>query len=147
MYALSNRKQQFYELLRTTFPGTDFRLYETPLYHFNRKQHCGEEGCVTEWDHHVFTIGLEEDKEKQALYMKYHENQRKEWPEVSEGFCRAQFQQLQVFRNGSQLMLIISIPRGENLDELNKLTTKDNPRVEEWNAIMKTLQNKIEKSY
>lgn len=147
MYALSNRKQQFYELLRTTIPETDLRLYETPLYNFNRKQHCGEAGCVTEWDHHVFTIGLKEDKEKQALYMKYHENQWKEWPEVSEGFCRAQFQQLQVFRNGNQLMLFISIPRGENLDELNKLTTKDNPRVEEWNAIMKTLQNKIEKSF
>lgn len=147
MYAISNRKQPFYELVKSTFPGKEIRLYETPLYNFNRKHHCGEAGCITEWDHHVFTIGLEEDPAKQEQYMKYHENQWKEWPEVSEGFCRARFQQLQVFRNGSQLMLIISIPKGENLDELNQLTTRDNPRVDEWNAIMKTLQKQVEKSY
>lgn len=146
MYALSNRKQQFYELVTTTFPDTGICLYDTPLYNFNRKQHCGETGCVTEWDHHLFSIGLAEDPAKQEQYMRYHENQWKEWPEVSEGFCRAQFQQLQVFRNGNRLMLIISIPRGEDLDELNKWTTKDNPRVDEWNAIMRTLQKGIEKS-
>ncbi|MNT93700.1 hypothetical protein D3C72_2352410 [compost metagenome] len=41
-------------------------------------------------------------------------------------------------------MLIISIPKGENLDKLNPKTTENNPRVEDWNAIMKKYQTGIE---
>ena len=45
---------------------------------------------------------------------------------------------------GRQLMLIISIPKGENLDKLNPKTTQNNPRVDEWNALMKKYQSGIE---
>ena len=41
-------------------------------------------------------------------------------------------------------MLIISIPKGESLDKLNPLTTKNNPRVDEWNKIMEKYQEGIE---
>jgi L-rhamnose mutarotase len=146
MYGLSNRKQQFYQLVTTTYPDAAARLYETPLYTFNRKQHCGQEGCVTEWEHIIYTAQLVDDIAKQEQYVQMHKEQWEKWPEVSEGFCKAQFQQLQVYRNGRQLMLIISIPKGEDLDELNKLTTADNPRVDEWNRIMQTLQTGIDEA-
>ncbi|WNH09423.1 L-rhamnose mutarotase [Thalassobellus suaedae] len=64
-------------------------------------------------------------------------------PEVAQGFCNADFQQLQVFKNGRQLMLIISIPKGESLDKLNPKTTENNPRVYDWNALMKKYQTGI----
>ena len=66
-----------------------------------------------------------------------------EWPEVAKGFCAASFQQLLVFRNGRQLMLVISIPKGESLDELNPKTTENNPRVNDWNELMKKYQEGI----
>jgi hypothetical protein len=40
-------------------------------------------------------------------------------------------------------MLVISIPKGENLDTLNPLTTKDNPKMDEWNDLMKKYQEGI----
>jgi hypothetical protein len=40
-------------------------------------------------------------------------------------------------------MLIISIPKGESLDKLNPRTTANNPRVDEWNKIMKKYQEGI----
>lgn len=40
-------------------------------------------------------------------------------------------------------MLVISIPKGESLDKLNPLTTKNNPKVDEWNKIMAKYQEGI----
>lgn len=40
-------------------------------------------------------------------------------------------------------MLIISIPKGESLDRLNPKTTENNPRVDDWNRIMKKYQEGI----
>ncbi|MNY53317.1 hypothetical protein D3C86_1890620 [compost metagenome] len=42
------------------------------------------------------------------------------------------------------MILVISIPKGENLDKLNPKTTENNPRVDEWNALMKKYQTGIE---
>lgn len=41
-------------------------------------------------------------------------------------------------------MLIISIPKGKSLDQLNPKTTENNPRVNDWNAIMKKYQEGID---
>uniref|UniRef100_UPI000299F757 L-rhamnose mutarotase n=1 Tax=Pedobacter agri TaxID=454586 RepID=UPI000299F757 len=66
------------------------------------------------------------------------------WPEISKGFCNAEFQRLAIFKKDRQLMLIISIPKGKKLDDLNPKTTLNNPTVDEWNAIMKKYQEGIE---
>jgi hypothetical protein len=49
-----------------------------------------------------------------------------------------------VFKNGGQLMLIISIPKGASLDKLNPKTTENNPRVNDWNSLMQKYQQGIE---
>lgn len=41
-------------------------------------------------------------------------------------------------------MLIIAIPKGESLEKLNPKTTKNNPRVNDWNKIMAPYQEGIE---
>jgi hypothetical protein len=80
----------------------------------------------------------------QQEYLDYHNTQFTEWPEISQGFCNAEFQQLLLYRNGKQLMLIISIPADKTLDELNPKTTENNPRMNEWNQIMGKYQEGIE---
>ena len=90
------------------------------------------------------TANLVADTTLQHQYLEYHRTQFEKWPEISKGFCNANFQQLLVFRNGRQLMLVISIPKGKTLDELNPKTTENNPRVTEWNKIMSKYQEGIE---
>ena len=68
----------------------------------------------------------------------------KNGPRYPKVFCNASFQQLLLYRNGDQLMLVISIPKGENLDRLNPKTTENNPKVNEWNNRMKQYQEGIE---
>ncbi|GAB4018629.1 L-rhamnose mutarotase [Spirosoma koreense] len=128
--------------LRSAFPGATVNTYYDPFYEFNRSQ-CESGPTADEWTHTILTANLVADPRLQNEYLAYHATQFEKWPEVSKGFCNAQFQQLLLYRNGRQLMLVISIPKGERLDKLNPKTTENNPRVDEWNALMKKYQEGI----
>src|SRR5204863_8249166 len=100
-------------------------------------QRCSDAKTAGEWEDIILTANLVKDKSMQQEYVNYHAIQFEKWPEVAKGFCNAEFQQLIVLKNGRQLMLVISIPKGKTLDELNPKTTENNPKVDEWNALMK----------
>ena len=40
-------------------------------------------------------------------------------------------------------MLVVSTPKGKGLDQLNPKTTENNPRMVEWNNLMKQYQQGI----
>jgi L-rhamnose mutarotase len=123
--------------------ATEIKLYDHLFYDFNREKNCGDEP-VAEWDNIILSANLVKDEKLQKEYLAYHKTQFEKWPEVSKGFCNAEFQRLAIFKNDRQLMLIISIPKGKSLDELNPKTTENNPKVHEWNTIMKKYQEGIE---
>ena len=124
------------------FKETEVREYDEPFYEFSREKNCGLQPAK-EWDHVILSANLVKEEKLQQEYLRYHAQQFKDWPEVSKGFCNADFQQLRIFKNGRQLQLIISIPKGKSLDELNPKTTANNPRVDDWNALMKKYQEGI----
>jgi L-rhamnose mutarotase len=115
------------------------KIYDKPFYKFDRSK-CSDTTTSKEWTNIFLTANLVADPKMQQEYLDYHKTQFEKWPEVSNGFCNANFQQLLVFKNGRQLMLVISIPKGKTLDELNPLTTKNNPRVDDWNKLMSKYQ-------
>jgi L-rhamnose mutarotase len=125
--------------LAAVYAGNEVKFYAAPFYQFDR-QRCADKASAKQWDNILLTANLVKDPVKQREYMNYHATQFQKWPEVAQGFCNASFQQLLVFRQGRQLMLIISIPHGENLDKLNPKTSLNNPRVDDWNAVMKQYQ-------
>jgi len=128
--------------LQNAFPGAELRVYYEPFYEFNR-QRCRDTATSRQWDHILLTANLVESGALQQEYLDYHKTQFEKWPELSKGFCNAQFQRLLIYRNGRQLMLVISIPKGSSLDELNPKTTENNPRVNDWNNLMKRYQEGI----
>ena len=129
--------------LRKAFEAATVRVYDDQFYAFDRSR-CTDTGTARQWDHILLTANLVADTAKQRQYLQYHATQFEQWPELSKGFCNASFQQLLLYRNGRQLMLIISIPKGESLDKLNPKTTENNPRVNEWNKLMQQYQEGIE---
>jgi len=143
VYAHTSNPAKLRDRIVKDYPGDKVVLFDKPFYNFNRK-YCNDRSEAKRWDNIILTANLVADPKKQAEYLEYHRTQFEKWPEVSQGFCNASFQQLLVFKNGRQLMLIISIPKGESLDKLNPLTTKNNPRVDEWNKIMAKYQEGIE---
>jgi parallel beta-helix repeat protein len=129
--------------LQNNFPQADVRVYPDLFYEFNRKN-CNEKPGSGKWDHIVLTCNLVADKKLQQEYLNYHATQFEKWPEVSNGFCHAGFQQLLIYKNGRQLALVISIPKGESLDKLNPKTSENNPKMDAWNKIMARYQEGIE---
>jgi hypothetical protein len=128
--------------LQNNFPNAEVKVYPDMFYEFNRK-YCDNKNTAKEWDHILLTCNLVADKKLQQEYLNYHATQFEKWPEISKGFCNASFQQLLIFKNGRQLVLVISIPKDENLDKLNPKTTENNPKVDEWNKIMGKYQEGI----
>lgn len=143
VYANTTNPQQLKDRIVKEYPGNQVILFENPFYNFNRK-YCSDKTVAEQWDNIILSANLVKDPKLQQEYLNYHATQFQKWPEVSQGFCNANFQQLLVFKTGRQLMLVISIPKGESLDKLNPLTTKNNPRVNDWNNIMKKYQEGIE---
>nr|WP_294895641.1 right-handed parallel beta-helix repeat-containing protein [uncultured Pedobacter sp.] len=144
LYAKLNHIENLKQELQAEYPKAEIKTYDQNFYQFSRQVNCPDTKLADNWDHVLLTANLVDDVKKQNEYLEYHRTQFRKWPEVSQGFCNADFQQLQVFKNGRQLMLIISIPKGESLDELNPKTTKNNPRVDDWNKIMSQYQTGIE---
>lgn len=132
------------KLILQTGIGLKMKHYDTPMYVFDRAEHCGDSTVAKPWKNYLLTANLVADSAMQQEYLHYHEVQFEEWPEVAKGFCNADFQQLLVFRNGRQLLLVISIPADKTLDELNPKTEENNPRVVEWNKMMGKYQEGIE---
>ncbi|MEJ5963124.1 L-rhamnose mutarotase [Pedobacter immunditicola] len=124
------------------FGDTEVRNYDKSFYEFSREKNCGHEPAK-EWDHVILSANLVEDEKMQKEYLNYHTTQFKEWPEVAKGFCNADFQQLRIYKNGRQLVLIISIPKGSDFEKLNPKTTENNPKVDDWNALMTKYQEGI----
>lgn len=129
--------------INKAFPNVISKVYYDAFYEFNRR-HCSDKTTAAEWDHIILTANLVNDPKLQKEYLDYHASQFETWPEVSKGFCNARFQRLLVYKNDRQLMLVISIPKGESLDVLNPKTTENNPRVDEWNKVMRKYQAGIE---
>lgn len=143
LYGKLNHIEHLKSQLALEYPKAEIKTYNTPVYNFSNFERCENSELASEWGHIVLTANLVEDEKLQQEYLDYHKTQFEAWPEVAQGFCNAGFQQLQVFKNGRQLMLIISIPKDKTLDELNPKTTENNPRVNDWNALMKKYQTGI----
>lgn len=158
----ADNKQLFrwgtYSLIRTTddiaqkiasswkadFPEVKYKVFKDIFYAFNSDEHCLSVESNSEDDFVILSAQLVNDKEKRELYYTYHKNQFEEWPEVSKGFCQAGFKEVLLYRNDHQLLLVISFPKGKKFEEINSLTLKDNPRVEDWNKLMSEFQGGIE---
>jgi hypothetical protein len=143
IYGKLNQPERVKRKLSLAFPSLKIKIYENPIYDFKKIERCEGSKPESDWEHIVLTANLVKDAKLQQEYLDIHKTQFEKWPEVAKGFCNADFQQLQVFKNGRQLMLIISIPKGKTLDELNPKTSENNPRVNDWNALMKKYQTGI----
>lgn len=140
IYGFLNNPPKLEGQIAKLYPNCTLKIYQHPYYDFDRRQRCDNSSVAKEWDNILLTADLVDNSRMQQEYLQYHATQFKKWPGVAEGFCNAHFQQLLGFKNGRQLMLVISIPKGESLDKLNPKTTENNPQMVQWNTLMKKYQ-------
>lgn len=140
IYGVMNNAAQLESQLSKLYPSSSLKVYQHPYYDFDRKQHCGNADIAKDWDNILLTADLVDNPRMEQEYLQYHKTQFKKWPKVAEGFCNADFQQLLGFKNGRQIILVISIPKGESIDKLNPKTIENNPQMVQWNTLMKKYQ-------
>lgn len=74
-------------------------------------------------------------KDDQRLIAEYEEWHRKIWPEVKESIFEAGIEQMEIYRVGNRLMMIM-----ETSDDFSFAAKRDaddqNPKVQEWEQLM-----------
>lgn len=89
----------------------------------------------------VFVVNLVHDSLKLNEYLNYH---KKIWPEVEEGFKKAGYQKIVLYRYNYLLVMTISVPAGADLNAMGKLAESYSPRCAEWNRLMGEYQQGVE---
>ena len=128
--------------LLANYPELPLKTFDSLMYTFD-EQHGASEPTTGDEDFVLLSTQLVADPKKQAEYEHYHETQFEKWPEVAQGFRQAGYHEVLVYRNDRQLLLYLSFPKGKDFETIDPLTTKDNPRVHEWNKLMSEYQEGI----
>lgn len=81
----------------------------------------------------VFVVNIVQDERKLKEYLSYHQ---KVWPEVEAGFRKAGYRQIDLYRYGYLLVMIIRVPEHADLDKMGKIAEGYDSRCAEWNRIM-----------
>lgn len=139
-YGSKEDTEHIYQACLQQYPQYDAQKLDNPFYAFDRSHCATDEVLLKETDHILLSANLVKNEQRQQEYLNYHKNQFGQWPEVSQGFCKAQFQQVLVYKNGRQLLLVINIPKGAEFKELDAKTVENNPKVVAWNKLMATYQ-------
>jgi L-rhamnose mutarotase len=86
---------------------------------------------------HVLTVDLRDDPRAIAAYREHH---RRVWPEVQESLRRAGVRHMEILIHGRRLVMILELDNGLDLRRVFADHTGSHPRVQEWERIMRSLQ-------
>ena len=90
---------------------------------------------------HVLTLDLRDDPAAIAAYCDYHQ---RVWPEVQESLRRAGVRHMQILIHGRRLVMIVELNNGLDLRRVFANHAASHPRVEEWERLMRSLQEPAE---
>jgi len=98
---------------------------------------CGAPQMLEE---RVFVVNVKQDEDSLQKYISYH---NKIWPEVEQGFRQAGYRQIRLLRSHHTIVMIITVPKGANLDEMGKKAEAYHPRCAAWNRLMSGYQQGV----
>ena len=86
---------------------------------------------------HVLTVDLRDDPAAIAAYREHH---RRGWPEVEDSLRRVGVRRMEILIHGRRLVMILEVSNGLDLRRVFADHAASNPRVQEWEQLMKSLQ-------
>lgn len=99
---------------------------------------CRQEERLTE---KVFVVNIKPGDDKLREYLDFHQAV---WPEVEQGFRKAGYRKIRMFRSHHTLVMVIAVPEGADLDEMGKTAESFDKRCAEWNQLMAGYQAGVE---
>lgn len=88
---------------------------------------------------HCFALDLKDDATLISEYKKHHESV---WPEIQESIAEAGIEELEIYLVENRLFMIMEVNASFSFEEKAKLD-HSNPKVEEWEKLMWTYQQKL----
>ncbi|RPD39943.1 L-rhamnose mutarotase [Chitinophaga barathri] len=98
---------------------------------------CKQEERLTE---KVFVVNIKPGDDRLREYLDYHQAV---WPEVEQGFRKAGYRSIRMFRSQHTLVMVIAVPEGADLDEMGKIAESHDKRCAEWNRLMAGYQEGV----
>src|SRR5712691_9841820 len=86
---------------------------------------------------YVLTVNLKDDPAVIAAYRRHHQEV---WPEVVDSLRRAGVEQMDIHLLGRQLVMVLDLSDGLDFRRTLAAHVASNPRVAEWERLMKSLQ-------
>ena len=86
---------------------------------------------------HVLTVDLVDDPAVIDAYKTHH---RRVWPEVVSSLRAAGLADLQIYMLGRRLVMLIDLQDGLDVRRVFATHAASHPRVAEWEALMKSMQ-------
>nr|WP_321413600.1 L-rhamnose mutarotase [uncultured Allomuricauda sp.] len=84
-------------------------------------------------------LDLVDDEESIAMYEAYHKNV---WPEILESIKESGIDQMEIYRTGNRLFMIIEVDDSFSFKSKEEADAK-NPKVQEWENLMGNYQQAI----
>lgn len=84
-------------------------------------------------------LDLKDDPQLMAEYEAYH---KKVWPEVLKSIKDAGIHQMQIYRTGNRLMMIIEADESFSFEK-KSLSDRNNKKVQEWEKLMWNYQQAL----
>ena len=88
---------------------------------------------------HCLALDLKDDPELIAEYERYH---RRVWPEILESIRDAGIEELEIYRVGNRLFMILEVSEDFSFDA-KAAADVANPKVQEWETLMWTYQQAL----
>ena len=89
---------------------------------------------------HVLAVDLKDDP---AVIKAYKEHHRRVWPEVLRSLRGAGLADLQIYMLGRRLVMLVDLQDGLDVRRAFAGHAASHPRVAEWEALMKSMQQPV----
>jgi L-rhamnose mutarotase len=89
---------------------------------------------------HVLAVDLKDDPEVIETYLEHH---RRVWPEVLHSLRAAGLRGMDIFLLGRRLVMIVETDGNGDYQAIFARHAASHPRVAEWEALMKSMQQPI----
>ena len=88
---------------------------------------------------YCLALDLKDDPKKIAEYIKYHQHV---WPEINESICSSGIHGAQIYNTANRLFMILEVDDTFSFEKKAKMDA-DNPKVQEWEALMWKFQQAL----
>jgi L-rhamnose mutarotase len=91
---------------------------------------------------YCLTLNLKNEPE---LIRQYEEHHKKVWPEIIDSIRNSGIQQMEIYRLGTRLFMIVEVNEAFSFERKNEMDKNDN-KVQQWEELMWRYQQPLEEA-